>query len=116
SSWAQENSTSKPRRIHLHFFRSPVAVRGTSTVEGLVLEQNRLTSDGRLVGTGEYEDINAGLVLAAVGYKGEPVAGLPFDGETGIVPHQEGRVMAGEEPMPGVYVAGWAKRGPSGVI
>jgi ferredoxin--NADP+ reductase len=51
-----------------------------------------------------------------VGYRGMPIPGLPFDERPGTVPHHRGRVLAGGAPLPGVYVSGWIKRGPSGVI
>lgn len=114
--WAQREPAGKPRRVHLRFFRSPVEVLGTDSVEGLVLEQNRLTASGGLEGSGEYETLDVGLVLSAVGYQGEPLPGLPFEPSSGTVPHQNGRACDGDAPLTGVYVAGWAKRGPSGVI
>jgi ferredoxin--NADP+ reductase len=54
--------------------------------------------------------LDAGLVVAAIGYRGRPVPGLPFDDASGTVPHGRGRVR------PGVYVTGWIKRGPTGFI
>ncbi|BAU88255.1 ferredoxin--NADP+ reductase [Streptomyces laurentii] len=66
----------------------------------------------RVTGAAGPVAVPAGLVLRAVGYRGVPVAGLPFDEATGTVPHLGGRV----EGMPGGYVAGWIKRGPSGGI
>ncbi|MBJ7530946.1 MAG: 4Fe-4S ferredoxin, partial [Nocardioides sp.] len=76
--------------------------------------RNELVADAtgvlRARSTGETEVLPVGLVLRSVGYHGEPVAGLPHDAATGTVPHTAGRVV------PGVYVAGWAKRGPSGFI
>ena len=56
------------------------------------------------------------MVLRAVGYRGAPLAGLPFDESSGVVPHEAGRVLRDGVPSPGEYVAGWAKRGPTGVI
>ena len=50
--------------------------------------------------------------MRAVGHRGRPVAGLPFDDDRGVVPHDAGRV----EGRPGHYVVGWIKRGPSGGI
>lgn len=89
------------RRIVLRFHSAPVAIVGEDAVRGA-----RVTE-----GTGERE-ISAGLVLRAVGYRGLPVPGLPFDEATGTVPHERGRVVG----MPGTYVVGWIKRGPSGGI
>ena len=58
-----------------------------------------------------------GLVFRSIGYKGLGVEGVPFNEEKGVVPNQEGRVIdeAGK-PISGLYVTGWIKRGPSGVI
>ncbi|MET9658006.1 FAD-dependent oxidoreductase [Streptomyces sp. NPDC006510] len=89
------------RRIVFRFHSAPVQVLGDDTVRAV-----RVTE-----GPGEL-DIPAGTLLRAVGYRGVPVAGLPFDEATGTVPHQGGRVTG----MPGTYVVGWIKRGPSGGI
>lgn len=67
-------------------------------------------------GTGRFDDIDAQLVLRSVGYRGVPLDGLPFDEATATVPHREGRVLRAGEVSPGEYVAGWIKRGPTGVI
>jgi ferredoxin/flavodoxin---NADP+ reductase len=55
-------------------------------------------------------------VVTAVGFRGAPLDGLPFSEAAGTVPNEAGRVVAGESVVPGVYVAGWLKRGPSGII
>ncbi|MCT4351619.1 FAD-dependent oxidoreductase [Streptomyces sp. Je 1-79] len=89
------------RRIVLRFHSAPSALTGEDAVRGA-----RVTE-----GPGERE-IPATLVLRAVGYRGMPVPGLPFDEATGTVPHERGRVTG----MPGTYVVGWIKRGPSGGI
>jgi ferredoxin--NADP+ reductase len=57
-----------------------------------------------------------GLVVRAIGYRAEPVPGLPFDERTGTVPNEGGRVIRDGVPVPGAYVTGWIKRGPTGVI
>jgi ferredoxin--NADP+ reductase len=71
---------------------------------------------GGVSGTGRYEDVEAQLVLRSVGYRGVPLEGLPFDPERGTVPHRAGRVLREGAVAPGEYVAGWIKRGPTGVI
>jgi ferredoxin--NADP+ reductase len=81
----------------------------------MVVERNGLR-DGKVVGTGEEETIPAGLVVRAIGYSGEPIPGLPYDARNGIVPNVAGRVVDGDRPVPGAYVTGWIKRGPTGVI
>lgn len=102
------------RRIVLRFLTSPVRLVGTDRVEAVEVVRNVLEPDGagvpRAVATGETEQLATGLVLRSVGYRGEPVPDLPYDAATGTVSNKRGRVR------PGVYVAGWAKRGPSGFI
>lgn len=112
------NGRNRPagRRIHLHFLRSPVRLTerdGSGRVGAVVLERNEIRDD-RVAGTGERETLEAGLVVRAIGYAGEPIPGLPFAG--GVVPNEHGRVLCVGERVPGIYVAGWIKRGPSGVI
>lgn len=104
------------RRIHLRFLSTPVQIIGTDRAEGIVIERNQKKPRGRVVGTGERHTLPAGLVVSAVGFRGRPLDGLPFDEATGTVPNQAGRVVAAGVPVPGVYVAGWLKRGPSGII
>ena len=100
--------------IVLRFLTSPVRVLGDGRVTGVELQRNRLEPDAdgvpRPVPTGEVETLDCGLVVRAVGYHGQPVADLPYDAATGTAPNDRGRVT------PGVYVAGWVKRGPTGFI
>jgi ferredoxin/flavodoxin---NADP+ reductase len=114
--WARRTPADRPRRIHLHFNLRPVEVLGESEVTGLGLERTRLDPGGHAVGTGELRTIDAELVLRSIGYRGLPLSGLPFDPEAGVVPNAEGRVLRDGVPVPGEYVAGWIKRGPTGVI
>lgn len=112
----------KRRRIVMRFLRSPVEIKGDGRVESIVLGRNRLerSDDGRIraVDTGEREEIECGLVLRSIGYRGVALDGLPFDDSRGTIPNDHGRVTDPEtgEQMPGQYVVGWIKRGPSGVI
>ncbi|MFE9857250.1 FAD-dependent oxidoreductase [Streptomyces sp. NPDC005780] len=89
------------RRIVFRFHSSPVEVLGGDGVEAV-----------RVTAADGDQEIPAGLFLRAIGYRGLPVPGLPFDEMTGTVPHEGGRVAG----MPGSYVVGWIKRGPSGGI
>lgn len=115
--WAGATPEGRPRRVHLHFLRSPVRVLGTDgRVSGVVVERNTVDDSGRVVGTGEQETIDVGLVVRAIGYDAEPIAGLPFDARTGTVPNEGGRVVRDGVAVPGAYVTGWIKRGPTGVI
>ncbi len=99
----------KPKRVHFRFLAAPLEVLGGERVEGLKLERTRLEA-GRAVGTGETWDIACGLVITAIGYRSAAVPGTPFDEARGVVENEDGRVA------PGLYAAGWIKRGPTGVI
>ena len=114
--WAQRTPEGRPRRIHVRFWHKPVAVTGQDSVAGLRLARTRFDSDGRLVETGEEVTIDAQMVLASVGYRGLPLPDLPFDADRGVVPNLDGRVVRDGTVVPGEYVAGWIKRGPTGII
>lgn len=120
--FAKQAPTGKPRRVHLRFLLSPLELRGNGRVSSVVLAKNRLEArpDGSIaaVATGETEELDAQLVFRSVGYRAKPLAGVPFDERRAVVPNDRGRVLAGAggAPVPGLYVAGWVKRGPSGVI
>jgi ferredoxin--NADP+ reductase len=111
----------KRKRLVLRFCISPVAILGSERVEAVEVVRNRLVADERgelrAVATGIRETIPCGLVLRSVGYRGVSLEGIPFDAERGVIPNRGGRVVdARGEPVPGLYCAGWIKRGPSGVI
>ena len=97
-------------------------VLGKDCVEGLKLEKNRLVKDEKGAykarGTGVFEEIRCQMVFRSIGYKGHALPDLPFDERDGIIPNREGRVLdaATKDVLPRIYVAGWIKRGPSGVI
>ncbi|HET9898038.1 MAG TPA: FAD-dependent oxidoreductase [Streptosporangiaceae bacterium] len=117
SDWAGRSPSGAPRRLTLRFWLSPVEIVGTQRVEGLRLERTSLGADGRLTGTGRFETLGVQVVLRSVGYQSVPLPGVPFDDRAHIVPNSEGRVVGSDgRPLPGEYVAGWLKRGPTGVI
>jgi len=61
--------------------------------------------------------VNCQLLIKSIGYKSRPIEGIPFNTQTNTVPHHQGCVLNNEKiPQPGLYVAGWLKRGPSGII
>jgi ferredoxin--NADP+ reductase len=104
------------RRIHLRFFSAPAKITGADRVEGIVVEHTRREArDGAAGPSGRFV-LPVGMVVSAVGFRGAPLDGLPFSEAAGTVPNVAGRVVAGEAVVPGVYVAGWLKRGPSGII
>src|SRR4051812_4651897 len=103
-------------RLRLRFFGRPVRLLGEERVNGVEIERTAVDGDGRVMGTGELDVLRADLVVRSVGYRGVPLPGLPVDERSGTVPHEEGRVLRNGLPSPGEYVAGWIKRGPSGVV
>lgn len=121
--WAARPRTGARRQVVFHFNVSPVGLHGTDRVEGMTIVRNRLESDGRggvrAVATDETQTLPVGLVFRSVGYKGMSMSGVPFDDRRGVVPNANGRVMETADSataVPGLYVAGWIKRGPQGVI
>ena len=110
------------RRIILRFCVSPVAlIASADHVEAITLERNELIPDGHggvtARGTGRLETLEGvGLVFRAVGYRGIPIPGVPFDDHAGHIANVGGRVTAEKAVVPGEYVVGWAKRGPSGLV
>jgi ferredoxin/flavodoxin---NADP+ reductase len=115
--WAARPAGTGGRRLTIRFWLRPVAVEGAGRVSGLTVERTRLDGQGRFTGTGEYETIPAQMVFRSVGYQSVPLAGVPFDENTATVPNAEGRVLGPDgAPLPGEYVAGWLKRGPTGVV
>lgn len=88
-------------RIVLRFHSAPTEFHGDTEVRALRVS----SADGEV-------DIATNRVVRAVGYRGTPLPGLPFDTSTGTVPNTTGRVAND----PGTYVVGWIKRGPSGGI
>jgi ferredoxin/flavodoxin---NADP+ reductase len=111
----------RSRVVRLRFLSSPVAILGDERVEGVEIVRNRLESDEtgaiRAVATDELEIVPCGLVLRSVGYLGVGIPELRFDAQRGVIPNVAGRAIDEQgAPIPGLYTAGWIKRGPSGVI
>ncbi|MCV7419155.1 FAD-dependent oxidoreductase [Mycobacterium yunnanensis] len=90
-------------RIRLVYGLTPKRVLGQDRVAGVAFT---------VTGTDEVREVGAGMVLTSIGYRGKPIRDLPFDEDTAVVPNDGGRVVG----RPGVYVAGWIKRGPTGFI
>jgi ferredoxin--NADP+ reductase len=107
------------RRVVFRFLLSPRAVQGSGRVQSAVFERNRLVGPPfrqHPQGTGNLVEIPCGLLFRSIGYQGVPIPGLPFSDQEGIIPNTLGRVEHNGRPMPGIYAAGWFKRGPSGQI
>jgi ferredoxin/flavodoxin---NADP+ reductase len=119
--YAQRTPAGKRRRLVLRFLLSPVELRGGKQgVSEVVLARNRLIAgpDGRLRAepTDESETIEASLVIRAIGYRGVPLPGVPFDEHSGTILNEGSRVIGPDGISRGEYVVGWIKRGPTGVI
>lgn len=110
----------KSRRIYFRFLMSPNRVEGDRRVERVVFDQIELTGqpfDQRARPLGTQVSLPTGLLVRSVGYRGTPMPGLPFDTHRATIPHRDGRILdEGGAAIPGLYTAGWIKRGPSGVI
>ena len=121
--FAQRPQT-RERQIILRFLASPAVILSAPDggVGGLRIERNRLVSgprgELRAEGTGEFEDLDVGMVLSAVGYSGRALPGVPFDPVRRVIANQDGRVFDPEagRPVDCLYVVGWARSGPQGLI
>lgn len=119
-SYAERPPRGLKRRIVFRFCTSPIEIKSgdgpDKRVASIVFGRNELVrdADGRVVAkdTGEREELPTQLVVRAVGYRGLPTSGLPFDERSATIPHVDGRVAGSRNE----YVAGWIKRGPTGVI
>jgi ferredoxin--NADP+ reductase len=116
--YAQRRPAGKRKRIVLRFLASPTEILGSERVEGVRVARNEVTKELLARPTGVTETIEAGLVLRSIGYRGTRIPGVPFDDRRATIHNHGGRVTVGgtSEPLPGIYTAGWIKRGPSGVI
>ena len=98
-----------PLEVEFDFFASPRALLGEGKVEAIEVERTRIEA-GRAIGTGEFYEIPASLVVSCIGYQTTPIPGVPFDERAGRFANDDGRIL------PGLYCVGWARRGPSGTI
>jgi ferredoxin--NADP+ reductase len=120
--YAASRGAEGQRRIVLRFLTSPLEVVGdpTGLVTGLRVAKNRLAEDpvrGMVAQpTGDEEVLECGLVIHAVGYRGQALPQIPFDDRRGVVPNVDGRVAQDGQIRTGEYVVGWIKRGANGVI
>ncbi len=113
-SWAARPDGDAPRRVHLHFGVRPVRIAASDGfLDGVVVER---TVQGHPDPAEDTTTIKADLVVSCIGYLAAELAGLPFDPDTATIPNADGRVLVEGEPLPRMYVAGWIKRGPTGVI
>ena len=105
---AEADKKNYERSMHFHFLATPLEIKGNGRVEEVVFGINKVENN-KAVATGEHFSIKCGLVVSAIGYEALEISGLEY--ESGRVKNTDGRI-AGTN----MYVVGWAKRGPSGVI
>lgn len=115
-SWRERSTTGAARRLHLHFWHNPIEILGKDRVSGIRFERTRLGVNGTLENTGETVDYHVQAVYRAIGYHGSPVHEVPFDDVAGVIPNDGGRVIDTAGRWDGLYVTGWIKRGPVGLI
>jgi ferredoxin--NADP+ reductase len=96
---SEKEATNHDRTMKFQFLATPVEIKGSEKVEEVVFQKT---------GSDEKFSIKCGLVITAIGYEAASIPGVPY--ERGKVANNEGRVSEN------LYVVGWAKRGPSGVI
>jgi ferredoxin--NADP+ reductase len=117
-SFASRKAEFGHRNIRFRFHLSPAALIGDGHVEKIVLTRNLLEGPpfAQIARPTEQIELSCGLVFRSIGDRGVPIPGLPFDESRGTVPHASGRVVDGAKRLEGVYVTGWLKRGPTGII
>ena len=119
--YAMREPDDAPHKIYIHFFEEPVEVltEGDAVV-GIRTERQELDGNGGIKGTGKFTDWPVQQVYHAVGYRSEPVEGVPFDLQRHVIPNDGGHVLVSADEGAGVedklYVTGWIKRGPIGLI
>ncbi len=111
-----QDSPSGDKALHFHFLSSPAEFLGSEKLESLKLHRNQLRivddwAKAEMIPDSEFS-IPCGLAFRAIRYKGVPFGDLPFDEGRGVITNSQGAV----EGCPGLYVAGWIKRGATGVI
>jgi ferredoxin--NADP+ reductase len=114
----------KPKKLTLRFLVSPVELYGNDAGEvgGMKIVKNELylSDDGSLrpKPTDQFEELDVDMVFRSVGYRGTALADLPFHESWGVVPNEKGRVIdpGKDDALTGIYVSGWIKRGPTGII
>lgn len=113
--WAERETGDNGRSIHFWFHCHPLEITGASEPDAVHVER-RPRGDTEPETSGMRETVPTQLVIRAIGYDAQPLPGLPFDESRGIVPNVDGRIVDADTIVAGHYVAGWIKRGPSGII
>lgn len=109
----------KQKQCVFTFLKSPRELLSEQKLEKIIFEKNKLSGEAlkqSARGTGETMEMEAGILFRSIGYRGLPLPGLPFDEDYAVVPNKDGRITENGSPLPGLYVTGWIKRGPTGII
>jgi ferredoxin/flavodoxin---NADP+ reductase len=115
--YLEAEPTGAPHQIHIHMMQNPVEILGEDgNVVAIRSERTEYNGDGSVHGTGEFVETPVQAVYRAVGYLSTALPDVPFDDGAGVIPNDGGRVLDDGEQLPGVYVTGWIKRGPVGLI
>ncbi|GAC56530.1 putative ferredoxin--NADP(+) reductase [Gordonia hirsuta DSM 44140 = NBRC 16056] len=116
--FAARPAGSAGKRIVFHFLAAPQEVVGDTAVTAVICRRNSYRPDGTTAATDESFPLTTSALVRSVGYRGQSVPGLPFDDERAVVPNEQARVTdgAGGPVLPGLFVAGWIRRGPTGGI
>ncbi len=104
---AEHDKKGVKRKLEIKFLSAPIQIKGREKVDEIVFAINEV-KDGKVIATNETFTIKAGLVVTAIGYDAVEYAGVNI--ENGRITNIAGHVEHN------VYVTGWAKRGPVGVI
>jgi len=115
-----QSDSNADKEIQFHFLLSPTAFHGHEKLGAMSFARNRLVGEAfsqAAEATDVILGIPCGLCFRSIGYRGKPIADAPFDERRGLVPNEKGRVICDEDnPNRNLYVSGWIKRGPSGII
>ena len=120
--FSQRTERDNSRHLTIRFLVSPTELIGENgAVSAIKIVKNEAYADEnggvKARATDQEEIIPVGMVFRSVGYRGAPVAEVPFDDYNGTIQNTEGRITDDDKnPLTGMYVAGWIKRGPTGVI
>ncbi len=106
---ATNSPDDKPVRLHIKFYRRPMAIIGEDCVCGIRLEET-VVEDGKCIGTGKSEVLPTGLVVPCIGYRTSPIPDIPYNERRGIYQNEDGLISDG------LYCVGWCRRGPTGTI
>jgi len=114
-----ETKPTRKRRIYFLFLRTPIRIEGQGRVERVLFEKNVLEgmpNKQKATGSGEIEVHECDYIISSIGYRGNKFPGVPYDEMKGIIPNIAGRVVKEGTVIHGLYVTGWIKRGPVGLI